>query len=75
MIRELPLSAMLLLASLPAWGGKSCDELKSEIAAKLQGKGVTKFSLEAVPAGTVKPEDRVVGRCESGTKQLIYKRS
>jgi len=74
MIKGLPLSVALLLASLPAWAGKSCEDLKTEIAAKLQSKGVANFSLEVVPAGTVKPEDKVIGRCGGGTKQITYKR-
>lgn len=73
MIRGLLLTA-LLLASLPAAAGKNCEELKAEIAAKLQAKGVAKFTLDIVPAGTVKPEDKVAGRCEGGAKQIIYKR-
>ena len=53
---------------------KNCEELKSEIAAKLDAKGVKNYTLEIVPADSVKDE-KVVGSCEGGTKRIVYKRS
>ncbi len=52
---------------------KPCDELKSEIEAKLQDKGVQGYSLEIIPADQVK-EEKVVGSCEGGSKKIIYSR-
>ncbi len=50
---------------------KPCEELKSEIEAKLKEKGVTNYTLEIVPADQVK-EQKVVGSCEGGTKKIVY---
>ena len=52
---------------------KPCEELLTEIDAKIQAKGVKKFSLEIVPNEKVKDE-KVVGSCDGGTKKIIYKR-
>ncbi len=52
---------------------KPCEELKSEIEAKLKEKGVTGYTLEIVPADQVK-DQKVVGSCEGGTKKIIYSR-
>jgi hypothetical protein len=46
--------------------------LKTEIAAKLDAKGVKNYTLEIVPAEKVKDE-RVVGTCEVGSKRIVYK--
>ncbi len=53
---------------------KPCEELKSEIAAKLQAKGVKKYTLEIIPADQVK-DQKVVGSCEGGTKKITYSRN
>ncbi|MBI4999130.1 MAG: DUF1161 domain-containing protein, partial [Rhodocyclales bacterium] len=50
-----------------------CEELKAEIAAKLDAKGVVNYTLEIVPTEAVKDE-KVVGSCEGGTKKITYKR-
>ncbi|MEK8033658.1 DUF1161 domain-containing protein [Ideonella sp. DXS29W] len=52
--------------------GKSCDELKSAIATKLDGKGVSGYVLEVVPADQDAGDKRVVGTCEGGSKKIIY---
>jgi hypothetical protein len=52
---------------------KSCDELKSEIEAKIKANGVKVFTLEAVETEKVKDE-KVVGSCEGGKKKIVYKR-
>jgi hypothetical protein len=57
-----------------AQAAKPCEELKSEIATKLDAKGVKSYSLEIVP----KDQDmdgKVVGTCEGGTKKIVYRRS
>ena len=53
---------------------KSCDELKTEIAAKLDAKGVKYYTLDIVTADQVK-DQQVVGTCEGGAKRIIYKRN
>lgn len=63
----------LSLAATPAFAQKSCDELKTEIAAKMDAKGVKGYTLEAVASDQVKDE-KVVGSCEGGTKKIVYKK-
>lgn len=64
----------LVLAVCPAFAaGKSCDELKSEIAAKLDAKGVKNYQLEVLAADQVK-DQKVVGSCEAGAKKITYTR-
>ena len=65
---------LLMFAATPAFAQmKPCEELLTEIDAKIQAKGVKKFSLEIVPNEKVKDE-KVVGTCDGGTKKIIYKR-
>ena len=52
---------------------KACEELKAEIDAKLQAKGVKVYTLDIVPNENVKDE-KVVGSCDGGTKKITYKR-
>ena len=56
-----------------ARGGKTCEDLKTEIDGKLKAKGVKAFSLDIVPAADVKTE-KIVGSCEAGAKKITYKR-
>jgi hypothetical protein len=53
---------------------KSCEDLKTEIAAKLDLKGVKNYMLTIVPAGNVRDSDKVVGSCDGGTKRIVYTR-
>jgi len=64
---------LLSLAGAAFADGKSCEELKSEIAAKLDAKGVAGYSLEIVDKGAA-AGGKVVGTCEKGTKEIVYKR-
>ena len=63
----------LSLITLPALAEKRCEELKSEIAAKLEAKGVKKYQLDIVAAGDTK-DRKVVGSCEGGKKRLTYRK-
>jgi ribosomal protein S18 acetylase RimI-like enzyme len=54
-------------------GAKPCDELKSEIDAKLQAKGVKSYTLDVVATDAVK-DQKVVGSCEAGAKKIVYSR-
>ena len=75
--------SLLILASLTLVAGpalaqtqrKACEELKSEIEAKIQAKGVTAFTLDIVPNEEVKEGNgKVVGTCDGSTKKIIYMR-
>lgn len=64
-----------LCAPLFAWGQiKSCDDLKAEIAKKIDAKGVTGYTLTIVDKGK-DTEGKVVGSCGGGTKNVVYKRA
>ncbi|WP_411386117.1 DUF1161 domain-containing protein [Pseudomonas sp. MPB03] len=65
---------LLSLAGGAFAAGKPCEELKSEIAAKLDAKGVSGYSLEIIDKGAAAEGQQVVGTCESGTKEIVYKR-
>jgi len=63
---------ILITGCVPAFG-KSCEEVKAEIAAKLDAKGVVGYTMEAVPAD--QPDERKqVGVCEAGAKKIVYSR-
>ena len=64
---------LLSLAGGALAAGKPCEELKSEIAAKLDAKGVSGYSLEIVDKGAA-ADGKVVGKCEGGAKEIVYKR-
>jgi hypothetical protein len=61
-------------ASQPASGPKACEELKSEIAGKLDAKGVKSYTLEIVDKDKEVTEGKAVGTCEGGTKKIVYNR-
>jgi len=72
-MKKFIVAAALLMITTPAFAMKACDELKSEIDAKLKAKGVKSYSLEIVPNAQVK-DQKVVGTCDGGTKKIVYKR-
>jgi len=53
---------------------KPCEELKSEIATKLDAKGVKGYSLEIVDKDKEAADGKIVGSCEGGTKKIVYSR-
>lgn len=57
-----------------AQGPKSCEELKSEIAQKLDAKNVKSYTLEIVPKDQ-DAEGKVVGSCDGGTKKIMYRKT
>lgn len=65
---------LLSIAGTALAAGKPCDELKSEIAAKIDAKGASGYSLEVVDKGAAPSGHTVVGSCEGGTKEIAYKR-
>ena len=68
------IAALVLLVAAPsAFAAKPCEELKSEIAAKLDAKKVTNYTLEIVPNDQA-GDKKVVGTCDGGTKKIIYEK-
>ena len=65
------LSVATCTAALAA--GKPCDELKAEISAKLDEKGVKNYAIAAVENDKV-GDAKVIGSCDGGTKKLTYVR-
>jgi hypothetical protein len=67
-------AAALALIAAPAFAQvKPCEELKAEIAKKLDDKGVKNYELTIVEndkAGGAK----IVGSCDGGTKKITYVR-
>jgi hypothetical protein len=57
----------------PAFAEKDCEELKTEIAAKLDAKGVVNYTLAIVATEEV-TELKVVGTCAGGAKKITYTR-
>jgi hypothetical protein len=54
--------------------GKPCEDLKTEIAAKLDAKGVKGYTLDIVDKDK-DSDGKVVGTCEGGTKKIIYSKT
>ena len=55
---------------------KPCEDLKSEIAKKLDAKGVTSYSLDIVDQGKeADANGKVVGSCDGGTKSIVYSKT
>jgi hypothetical protein len=65
---------MLALGSHAQAAIKPCEELKDEIAKKIESKGVQSYTLKIVPAGE-SSEGREVGSCEGGSKTIYYIRA
>jgi len=53
---------------------KPCDELKADIAKKLEAKNVTAYTLEIVDKGK-EGDGKVVGSCDGGTKSIVYSKT
>jgi len=72
----LSVTALLLTQAVQA-APKPCDELKAEIAAKLDEKGVKNYELMAIDnekVAEIGEKAKVVGSCDGGTKKLTYVR-
>ena len=52
---------------------KPCEDLKAEIAKKLDAKGVTAYTLDVVEKGK-EGDAKVVGGCDGGAKSIVYSR-
>jgi hypothetical protein len=71
--RVLPcvLPGVLAIAAASSFAAKPCDELKTEIATKLDAAHVTGYALEIVATDQV-GERKVVGSCDGGSKKIVY---
>jgi hypothetical protein len=70
------LAALLFVsASAFAQAAKHCEELKAEIAKKLDAKGVKSYSLDIMAKDDKEGDGKVVGTCEGGTKKIVYLRT
>jgi len=77
-MRSFVTATVLLFASVAVYAqaAKPCEELKAEIAKKMDDKGVKLYSLDIVPTDQVKDgEGKVVGSCDGGTKKIVYRRA
>ena len=52
---------------------KPCEDLKAEIAKKLDAKGVVGYTLDAVDKGK-EGDGKIIGSCDGGTKSIVYTR-
>ncbi len=72
------LAAFGVLVFVPACAhaqaAKPCEDLKTEIAAKLDAKGVKSYTLEIVAKDDQTTEGKVVGTCGGDTMKIMYKR-
>jgi len=60
-------------APAPGMVRKPCEELRSEIDAKIKNNGVPVFTLDVVDMDA-QVEGKVVGSCDGQTKKIVYKR-
>jgi hypothetical protein len=70
-MNRLIVTVALVLASASAVAATSCEQLKAEIAAKIDAKGVKDYTLDIVPNDQV-GDQKVVGSCDGSTKKIVY---
>jgi Protein of unknown function (DUF1161) len=63
----------LFLSTASAWARKPCEELKTEIAAGLDAKGVQHYTLAVVARDTADTR-KTVGTCNGGSERIVYER-
>jgi len=75
-MRSLATIALLSFVSVSAFSqaAKPCEDLKAEIAKKVEANNVKSYTLEIV-AKDQQVEGKVVGTCEGGTKKIVYRRT
>jgi hypothetical protein len=66
--------ALALVVPVAAMAAKPCEELKTEIAAKIDAAGVKGYTLEIVKADADAGDAKVVGRCDAGQGKIVYRR-
>lgn len=62
-----------VFGTAPAHARKDCEELKREIAAKIDANGVKAYSLEILAADAA-TAGKIVGSCEGGSRRIAYQR-
>ena len=72
-MKRITMLVVLALAAAPAMARKPCEELKAEIAAKIEANGVKAYTLEIVPIDAT-ADGKVVGTCDGHTKKIVYRR-
>lgn len=70
-MKRIAIFATLLACFGVAQAAKPCEELKTEIAAKLDGKGVKGYELAVVESDKV-GDAKVVGSCAAGKSKITY---
>lgn len=68
------LAIALFLSTGSAWARKPCEELRQEIAAGLDAKGVRNYSLNVV-AKDSDDARKTVGTCNGGSERIVYERA
>ncbi|HTZ75217.1 MAG TPA: DUF1161 domain-containing protein [Candidatus Aquilonibacter sp.] len=71
------LTALAVLLAAPVLvhaQAKSCDDLKAEIAKKIEANGVKNYTLDIVDKGA-QTDGKVVGTCGGGTKEIVYSKT
>ncbi len=67
-------AVLLLVLPLAAFAAKPCEELKTEIAAKIDANGVKDYTLEIVKTDADAGDAQVVGSCDAGAGKILYRR-
>lgn len=70
----LTIAAVLFVPVCSHAQAKPCEDLKTEIAQKLDAKGVKGYSLEVVDKDKDVTDGKAVGTCEGGTKKIVYRK-
>jgi hypothetical protein len=75
-MKKVAFFCVLSAVSSLALAAKPCEELKSEIATKIDANKVINYTLEIVDTDKAEKatEAKVVGSCEGGTKKIVYSR-
>ncbi len=71
------IAALAILLAAPVLvhaQAKSCDDLKAEIAKKIEANGVKNYTLDIVDKGA-QTDGKVVGTCGGGTKEIVYSKT
>ena len=68
------IGALLFMVTSAYAQVKPCEDLKTEIAGKLDAKGVKSYTLEIV-AKDKESDGKVVGTCEGGAKKIVYSKT
>ncbi len=75
-MRALVIALLFASGAAYAQAGKTCEELKADIAKKIEANGVKTYTLEIVAADKVtENQGKVVGSCEGGAKKIVYNRT